>query len=108
MKKSINEIEEIYELEIEKIVKTIKKEKAKRVLLQFPDGMKPYSQVICDEIENNSKAECFIWLGTCFGACDVPIEVERLGVDLIIQFGHSSWSFEKNKGIKTLARNPTL
>lgn len=103
-KKSINEIEEIYELEIDKVVKTIKKEKARKILLQFPEGMKPYSQVICDEIESQVKCQCFIWLGSCFGACDLPIEVERLGVDLIIQFGHSSWGFEKKKGIKVLKK----
>lgn len=99
--KSLTEISEIYELEIEKIVKTIAKEKARKVLLQFPEGMKPYSQVICDEISDRTKAECFIWLGSCFGACDLPLEVERLGVDLIIQFGHSEWKYE-NKKIRVL------
>ena len=73
--RSISEIEEIYELEIGRIVKTIKKEKARKVLLQFPDGMKPYSQVICDEIESLVKCQCFIWLGSCFGACDIPFDV---------------------------------
>jgi 2-(3-amino-3-carboxypropyl)histidine synthase len=101
-KKTILEISEKYDLEIDKIVKTIKKERAKRVLLQFPEGMKPYSTVIYEEIEGKTKAQCFIWLGTCFGACDIPIEVERLGVDLIVQFGHSSWSYGKEKGIRVL------
>lgn len=101
-KKTFNEINEKYELEIEKIVKTIAKEKAKKVLLQFPEGMKPYSTVICDEIENRTKAQCFIWLGTCFGACDIPLEVDKIGVDLIVQFGHSSWSYGKEKSIRVL------
>ena len=100
--KSLSEIEGIYELEIDKIVDTIKREKGKKILLQFPEGMKPYSQVICNEIEKRTKAECFIWLGTCFGACDLPVEVERLGVDLIIQFGHSSLSYDRSKKIKVL------
>lgn len=100
--KSIQEIEEIYDLEINKIVKTIKKEKAKKVLLQFPEGMKLYSQIICDEIESRIKCQCFIWLGSCFGACDIPTEVSELGVDLIIQFGHSSWSYDHKKGVKVL------
>ena len=101
--KSLDEINDKYDLESDKIIKTIKKEKGKagsakaenclRVLLQFPEGMKPYAQVICDEIENKTKAECFIWLDSCFGACDIPVDVERLGVDLIIQFGHSSWKY---------------
>ena len=32
-----------------------------------------------------------IWGGSCYGACDVPLQVERLGVDLLIQWGHSEW-----------------
>lgn len=94
LNKTINEIEDIYELEIDKIVKAIKKEKAKKVLLQFPDGMKPYSTVISKEIEKKAKTRCFIWLDSCFGACDVPLEVENIGIGLIVQFGHSKW---KNK-----------
>jgi len=101
-KKTFSEINEKYDLELERIVKTILKEKAKKVLLQFPEGMKPYSTVICTEIENKTQCKCFIWLGTCFGACDVPLEVERLGVDLIIQFGHSDWSYSKEKSVNVL------
>jgi len=100
--KTISEINEKYDLEIERIVKTIKKEKAKKVLLQFPEGMKPYFRVICDEIERKTKAQCFIWMGTCFGACDIPTEVSGLGVDLIVQFGHSEWKYEEKKGIKVV------
>ena len=89
-KKTISEVSEKYELEIDKVVRQIKKERAKKVLLQFPEGLKPYAQVICDEVENNAKGvQCMIWMGTCFGACDVPLEVEKFGVDMIVQFGHS-------------------
>jgi len=87
--KTIQEINEIYDLELERVVGTIKKNKAKKVLLQFPEGMKPYAQKIVDEVEDKVNCNCFIWLGSCFGACDLPLEVERLGVDLIVQFGHS-------------------
>ncbi len=91
MKKIIKEIEEIYDLEIEKIIKIIKNEKFKRILLQFPEGLKQYAQVICNEIEQKTKCNCFIWMGSCFGACDVPLEAKNLKVDLIVQFGHSKW-----------------
>lgn len=102
-KKSISELEREYELELNKVVGVIKKEKVKTVLLQFPDGLKPYACVIADEIEKKAdkKVECLIWFGTCFGACDVPIQVEKLGVDLIVQFGHSAWNY-KRKDIKVL------
>ena len=86
-------VDEKYELEIGKIVRKINQEKAKKILLQFPEGLKPYAQAICDKIEGETKCECMIWMGSCFGACDVPLEVERIGVDLIVQFGHSAWKF---------------
>jgi len=100
-KKTISEIQEIYDIEIKKIIKTIKKEKAKKVLLQFPEGMKPYSQEICSFIEDKTSCNCFIWLNSCFGACDVPVHVEKLGIDLVVQFGHSSWKF-KGKDTKVV------
>ena len=101
-KKTFKEINEKYDLEIKKIIKTIKKNKSKKVLLQFPEGMKPYAQVICDEISNRTNCKSFIWIGSCFGACDVPLEVEKLGIDMIIQFGHSKWNYQKEKNIKII------
>lgn len=97
-KKSIQEINEIYKLEIPKIVKTIKKQRSRQILLQFPDGMLPYAQTIADKIESKTNCNCIIWLNPCFGACDIPIETQNI-VDLIIQFGHSKWNF-KNNNIK--------
>jgi diphthamide biosynthesis enzyme Dph1/Dph2-like protein len=101
--KSISEIEQEYDLEIKKIVSTIKKEKAKLVLLQFPDGLKPHSTVIAEELRNQTDNQCefIIWMGTCYGACDLPLGTERMGIDLIIQFGHSKWPYNE-KGIKIL------
>ena len=90
---TINEIQEKYDLELDKIVGNIKKDNVKKVLLQFPEGMKLYSCVIADYIEAEAGCEIFIWLGDCFGGCDVPLDVEKLGVDLIVQFGHSEWKF---------------
>ena len=84
---------------IEKRIADEKKEKAKKVLLQFPDGLKPYASavvsVLKEKIEKN--IEIFVWLGSCFGACDLPLEAQRAGVDLIVQFGHSSWKFQDKK-----------
>ena len=80
-----------YDLELERVVKKINKEKARLVCIQLPDGLKPKAKLIQDEIEDKTKAKVVIWAGSCFGACDIPLEVEKLGVDLLIQFGHSSW-----------------
>ena len=92
--KTIKEIEEIYDLELEKIILEIKKKKAKMVLLQFPDGLKPYATTIVDFLkeELNDKTEFLIWMESCFGACDIPVLGKRLEkeIDLVIQFGHSN------------------
>jgi len=93
--KTLAEIEKKFELEIPKIIKNIKKRRAKRILLQFPEGLKPYSTVIADEIERKTNAKCFIWLGSCYGGCDIPLGMKEMGIDLIVQFGHSPWNHKK-------------
>jgi 2-(3-amino-3-carboxypropyl)histidine synthase len=97
--KSVSDIEKEYDLELERVIKKIKSEKAKLVLLQFPDGLKPYSTTISQYLEKETGASCLIWLGTCYGGCDLPLGTERQGIDLIIQFGHSQWDY-KSKDIK--------
>ena len=81
-----------YGFEINRIVKEIKKNKAKRVCIQLPDGLKNKALEIQMEIEEKSKAKVFIWLGSCFGACDVP-KLDGI-VDLLIQFGHNDYGFK--------------
>lgn len=78
-----------YDLELEKVVSRIKKEKAKLVCVQLPDGLKPYANVIQHKIEEDTDANVIIWAGSCFGACDLPLELKNLDVDLLVQFGHS-------------------
>ena len=90
-RKTILELEEKYDLELDVIVGKIKKRKAKLILLQFPDGLKQYATVVVDYLQEKTKAEFLIWFDTCFGACDTPVGLEKLKpkIDLIIQFGHN-------------------
>ena len=87
--KTIQELNEKYDLELEKIISKIKNEKCKLVLLQFPDGFKPYATLIVDYLEKKTSAKFLIYFGSCFGACDFPLGLEKLKIDLIIQFGHN-------------------
>ncbi|MEM2932856.1 MAG: diphthamide synthesis protein [Candidatus Pacearchaeota archaeon] len=88
--------------EIPKLIRLIKAKKAKLVLLQFPDGLKPRALEIANAIESKTKARCFIWLGSCFGACDIPQNEKIENFDLIINFGHSLWPFNKKIKAKEL------
>jgi 2-(3-amino-3-carboxypropyl)histidine synthase len=83
----------MYDLELEKAVEKIKKEKAKRVVIQLPDGIKNKGKLIVDHLRKETKAEIIIWSGSCFGSCDTPLEAKRLGTDLLIQWGHSPWKY---------------
>jgi 2-(3-amino-3-carboxypropyl)histidine synthase len=78
-------------LELEKAIKKINQEQAALVCIQLPDGIKRKADDIKLELESKTNATIIFWGGTCFGACDVPVGLEKLGVDLIIQFGHTSW-----------------
>ncbi len=85
-----------YNLELKKAVKEIKASKAKTVLIQLPDGLKPEATQIASHLQKNTKAKIFIWLDTCYGSCDIP----NANFDLLIQWGHSPWhkKYEKIGG----------
>ena len=87
----IKEIQGKYDLELNRVVNEIKRSKAKLVLLQFPDGLKPWATSVVDFLKSKTKSEFLIWLGSCYGACDLPVGLEKIKpkVDLIVQFGHS-------------------
>jgi len=85
----------MYNLELNKLIEEIKQENAKSVLIQLPDGLKPKAKEIVDYLEENTKAKVFIWFSSCYGGCDIPLNVKGLGIDLLVQFGHNS--FNKSK-----------
>lgn len=80
-----------YNIELEKAIKTIKEKKAKLVCLQLPDGLKPRANEIEERITAETDAKVLIWLGSNFGACDIPVGLNRLGIDLLICWGHNPY-----------------
>lgn len=77
---------------MDRVVSEIVSRKARLVCIQLPDGLKPYAYEISREIEARTKAKVLIWAASCFGSCDIPL-IERF-TDLVIQWGHSEWSFK--------------
>ena len=80
-----------YDLELERVVNEINCKKSKLVCIQLADGLKTLSGNIQKEIESKTDCQVLIWAGSCFGACDVPVELEKWNIDLLIQFGHSKF-----------------
>lgn len=78
-----------FDFEIERIKQEIVKNEAKRVLLQFPEGLKPEAPRIAAAVEKVG-ALPIISADPCYGACDIASsEAELLRVDLIVHFGHA-------------------
>ena len=62
---------------------------SKRVVLQFPDGLKSQAKDLVIELEKKTKADIFVWLGSNFGGCDYPFYLGKFGFDLLINIGHN-------------------
>jgi 2-(3-amino-3-carboxypropyl)histidine synthase len=89
--------EDIWDFDEEAILAAIAKHNAKRVLLQFPDGIKMHAKTLVDKVRNETDVdEVLVWAGSNFGACDLPVEARNVGVDLVIHFGHAQWNYERN------------
>ena len=82
-----------YDLELEKAIAKIKDTGAKLVCIQLADGLKPQAQQIEQAIRNETGARVLIWLGSCYGGCDYPLQVKNLGADLLIQWVPSEWKW---------------
>lgn len=92
-KTTLKELTKKYDLELERTVKEIKSNKAKNVVLQFPDGLKQYANIVVDYLEEKTNSNIIVWLGSCYGACDYPVHLETLkgkeNIGLLIQLGHN-------------------
>ena len=86
----------LYEIELDSVLAKIAETGAKTVCIQLPDGMKPEAQRIHNSIVEKTGVKVLIWLGSNFGACDIPLGLNRMGVDLLISWGHNK--FHKKEG----------
>ncbi|QKQ99458.1 diphthamide biosynthesis enzyme Dph2 [Metallosphaera tengchongensis] len=72
--------------------------KVKRVLLQFPEGLRYFSTEIVERLRSVPDVEFIISGEPSWGACDIAEdEASLLKVDLIVHFGHSpyTWYYPK-------------
>jgi len=85
-----------YDLELDDIIAHIKKRGHKRIMLQLPDGLKPDAQQIAGSLTQSTGVDVLIWMGSCFGGCDIPQGIDNLNVDMLVQWGHNR--FQRSEG----------
>lgn len=87
----------MYELELERVATEILRMGASRVLLQLPDGMRPFAFQMAEYIRKTTSAEVVISGDSCYGACDLASrQATELDVDLLIHYGHSCFGVAAN------------
>ncbi|MBS3080181.1 diphthamide synthesis protein [Candidatus Pacearchaeota archaeon] len=85
----------MFNLELDKVIEEIQKRKPEQVLIQLPDGLKHRAAEIVDTIEDKTDVQIFILFGGTFGACDLPLGLNVLNIDLMIQWGHNRFHKEE-------------
>ena len=81
----------MYDLDEQKIIEKIKENNYKKVLLQLPDGLKTRAETLVPAIEKATGANVMVWFGSNFGACDLPVSVKTLSMDLVVAMGHNKY-----------------
>ena len=93
-----------YIIDLSLALKAARESAAKRIVVQMPDGLKPYSINIISCLEDNlADAEIYLHSDSTFGACDLQYgQLEAtLKPDLIIHIGHTPYPAElAHKGLE--------
>ncbi len=78
-----------FNIEEERLRQEILKRKAKLVLIQLPNGLKPKALEI-ESIVRSAGALPIISADPCYGACDLALaEAKSLEADVIVHYGHT-------------------
>ncbi|KAL5527399.1 hypothetical protein ACEPAG_6190 [Sanghuangporus baumii] len=92
-----------YSFEIHKTIHHIRKNSAKMVALQMPEGLQMFACTIADIIEQFTSALTVIMGDVTYGACCIDdYTAVALGCDMLIHYGHSCLVPIDTTTIKTL------
>ncbi|MEL9929636.1 MAG: diphthamide biosynthesis enzyme Dph2 [Sulfolobales archaeon] len=87
-----------YDFEIERIVEEIKRVKARKILIQLPDGLKIYSRYIYEELARRVDVEINFSGDSAWGSCLLnDVESERGGYDLLVHIGHMPYPYYRSR-----------
>ncbi|CAG8493949.1 15218_t:CDS:10 [Acaulospora morrowiae] len=90
LNKAIEQLPSNYNFEIHKTVWHIQRSNAKKVALQFPEGLLMFACTISDILERYCNVETLIMGDVTYGACCVDdFTAVALGCDFMVHYGHS-------------------
>lgn len=76
---------------MKEVIEKLKKVKAKRVFVQFPEGIRLRMPEIVKQLESEG-FEVVLCTEFCFGACDIrDYEAKSFGCDIILHIGHEDF-----------------
>jgi len=78
-----------YHFKTDEIIDKVKDMDAKRVGLQFPEGLKVYAVDLARKIEKETGSTVIISGDPCYGACDISDREMEEHVDVLVHFGHT-------------------
>lgn len=81
---------------MDEVTRKLKLLKAKKIFVQFGEGLKPRIQDIANRLEREG-FEVILCLQQCFGACDIrDHEAKLLGCDIILHIGHEDYGVKSS------------
>ena len=79
-----------YRFEVHKCIWQIKRQQARRVALQFPEGLTMFACLLASIMQKHSSCQPVIMTDVTYGACCVDdYTAKQLGCDMLIHYGHS-------------------
>ncbi|KIM67903.1 hypothetical protein SCLCIDRAFT_106673 [Scleroderma citrinum Foug A] len=103
LNRAIAQLPSNYSFEIHKTIHHVRKNKAKMVALQMPEGLQMFACTIADIIERFTDALTVIMGDVTYGACCIDdYTAVALGCDMLVHYGHSCLVPIDQTTIKTL------
>ncbi|PCH41136.1 diphthamide synthesis protein [Wolfiporia cocos MD-104 SS10] len=100
---AIKQLPSNYSFEIHKTIHHVRKNNAKMVALQMPEGLQMFACTIADIIERFTDALTVIMGDVTYGACCIDdYTAVALGCDMLVHYGHSCLVPIDQTSIKTL------
>ncbi len=86
-----------YNLELDRIIREVKSRGAKSVIVQAPDGLKPYMEDLLREL-SSAGVTTYISADPCYGGCSLADGTGRLlEADMLIHIGHNKFNATKEE-----------